>query len=83
MSEKNRVLELYERLKSERVDYISRARKIGFKPEVPKLPENKNDYSLLNSTLSGYQKRFSNWKINFDKFERTKLEEEIAYSSNM
>lgn len=78
--ERDEILERYEFLKNERHSYASKAKLSGFKPGVPRIPENKSDYGLLKSTLSGFEKRFSNWKMNFNKFEQTRIEESKRYS---
>jgi hypothetical protein len=73
MSETKDVLEYYKELNLERSDYILRARKLEFKPIIPNLPKIKDDLKLLESTLSGFVKRFNNWKFNLLKFEESRL----------
>jgi hypothetical protein len=78
--EKDEILAKYEFLKSQRSEYGRKAKVSGYKPEIPKMPENKSDYGLLKSTLSGFEKRFSNWKMNYTKFEQTRMEESYRYN---
>ena len=67
-----RAIDVYNDFKSERLEYLSNAKRIGFKPIVPTLPKNTSDSKLLISTLSGFSKRFNNWKSNYKKFKDTR-----------
>jgi hypothetical protein len=76
--EKEEVINSYELCKSELSEYVSKARRSGYKCQPPKLPKNTSDHSHLRSTLMGFTKRFSNWKNNLLKFEESKeFEREI------
>jgi hypothetical protein len=70
--------QFYNSLRDERGEYSMKARKIEFKPIIPRLPEMKSDTSFMESVLTGFCKRFSNWKTNFHKFEQTKNEEQLV-----
>jgi hypothetical protein len=72
VSESIKALDIYNDLSSERLDYLSKARRIEFNPIVPRLPKNTSDSKLLTSTLSGFIKRFNNWKSNYKKFKDTR-----------
>jgi len=72
MSALNKILDNYNELNLERRELNSKAVKIGFKPEVPKMPKKTSDLKLLQSTLSGFVKRFGNWKLNLKKFEESR-----------
>jgi hypothetical protein len=73
MSNSKKILDYYNDLKLERQEYMSKAKKIDFKPVIPKMPRRNDDLKLLDSTLSGFIKRFNNWKLNLLKFEQSRM----------
>lgn len=81
------------KLESELLELKARARNVGYKNSIPRLPKKlKNKESGLQlSVMSGFNKRLSNWKsgliimenpggLNYDNSEKkpTKLSESIA-----
>lgn len=65
-------------LKNELSDLSSRARKIEYKNVIPSLPERPTD-----STMSGFYKRFNNWKKGLFHLEGERImQHETTYDNN-
>lgn len=73
MSNSKKILDNYNDLKLERQEFMSKAKRVDFKPTIPRMPKKNDDLKLLHSTLSGFVKRFNNWKLNLLKFEQSRL----------
>ncbi len=73
MSNSKKILDYYNDLKLERQEFMSKAKRVDFKPTIPRMPKKNDDLKLLHSTLSGFIKRFNNWKLNLLKFENSRL----------
>jgi len=74
--EKDELVQEYEMYSKELYNYKAKAKRVGYKCEIPKLPKREQQPELLRSTITGFIKRFSNWKLNFTKFEDYKTFEQ-------
>ena len=77
--EKDELMETYESLRKELMEYSFRAKKKNYKCVIPNMPKRTQEPELLRSTIMGFSKRFSNWKSSFKKFEEFNENEEKVY----